>query len=389
MKPNQKIKILDTTLRDGEQSPGATMLASEKVQIAQILSAMNIDIIEAGFAAASKGDLEGIRLVAQSLSGSNTSVCSLSRCLKGDIDAAYEALKDTPNRRIHMFLATSKIHLEHKLRKTEDQIMDIITECVEYASKFFDDIQFSPEDASRTSIDFLLKVTEKVRDMNVKTINITDTVGYALPHEFGERIGLVNEALNGSNTGISVHCHNDLGLAVANTLSGVLHGASQIECTVNGIGERAGNCSLEECIMALKVRSEIFGEDIIGKVESKHISELSRLVSSVTGFEVQPNKAIVGANAFSHESGIHQDGMLKHRATYEIMSPQDIGLDKSNLPIGKHSGRAALKAKLKELNHSDVSDDVLAKGLEHIKHLADQKQQITDAILVEIIDSIL
>ncbi len=368
------IKIFDTTLRDGEQSPGASMNTEEKIQIAKQLERLGVDIIEAGFAAASPGDFDAIKRISQVVSTST--VCSLARALEKDIKAAGEAIAEAPLKRIHTFIATSPIHMEHKLKMKPDEVIRRAVEAVTYARTFVEDVEFSCEDAGRSDIGFLKEISDAVIEAGATTINLPDTVGYRLPQEIG---AMVKEMVDfvGERAIISVHNHNDLGLAVANSLEAVRQGARQVECTINGLGERAGNAALEEIVMAIKVRGDIFGE-IDTRINTKEIYPTSRLIATITGIEPQPNKAIVGKNAFAHESGIHQDGVLKHKETYEIIRPSDIGLDLSDtLVLGKHSGRAAFKDKLAKLGF-ELDDDALNRAFERFKILADRKKEIFD-----------
>ncbi len=367
------VKIFDTTLRDGEQSPGASMNTEEKIQIAKQLEKLGVDIIEAGFAAASPGDFEAIRKISEVVSKST--VCSLARALEKDIKAAGEAIAPAAKKRIHTFIATSPIHMKYKLRMEPEEVIKKAVAAVEYAKTFVDDVEFSCEDAGRSEMSFLKEIIDAVIAAGAKTINIPDTVGYRFPHEMGEMIKELKEFI-GERAIISVHCHNDLGLAVANSLYSVLNGARQVECTINGLGERAGNAALEEIVMAIKTRKDIFGE-IDTNINTKEIYPTSRLVAAITGIEPQPNKAIVGKNAFAHESGIHQDGVLKHQETYEIMRAEDIGLDRNAIVLGKHSGRHAFKKKVEELGFN-LSDEELNKAFERFKILADKKKEITD-----------
>ena len=342
-----KIIIFDTTLRDGEQSPGASLNINEKLEIARQLAVLGVDVIEAGFPISSPGDFEAVSMVAKNIKG--PIVCGLSRALEKDIDAAYDAVRHSRRPRVHVFLATSKIHMKYKLKKAEDEILKLAVAAVKYARAKCHDIEFSPEDASRTEKQFLYKVVEAVIDAGASTVNIPDTVGYATPYEYGQLIkDIKNNVPNISNAIISVHCHNDLGLGVANSLSAVLNGAGQVECTMNGLGERAGNASLEEIVMAVKTRNDVF-KDLSTGINTKELYKTSRLVSKLTGVPVQPNKAIVGANTFAHESGIHQDGVMKERTTYEIMNPEDVGFEESKMVLGKHSGRHAFDARLKDM----------------------------------------
>jgi len=372
---SDKLILFDTTLRDGEQSPGASMTKDEKVRIAKILEKMRVDVIEAGFAIASQGDFEAVQAVAKAVKDST--VCSLARALDKDIDRAGEAIKNTNSARIHTFIATSDIHMQMKLRMTPDEVVSQAVRSVKRATKFTSNIEFSPEDAGRSDIDFLCRIIEAAIDAGATTINIPDTVGYNIPHQFGETMREIIERVPNSDKAIfSAHCHNDLGLAVSNSLSAVLNGARQIECTINGLGERAGNTSLEEVVMAVRTRQDIFGCDT--NIDTKNILAASRLVSSITGFVVQPNKAIVGANAFAHEAGIHQDGILKHRETYEIMKAEDVGWHTNTLVMGKHSGRNAFKVRMSELGVEFDSDDELNNAFSRFKALADKKHDIFD-----------
>jgi len=367
--------IFDTTLRDGEQSPGASMTQDEKLRIAKALERMRVDVIEAGFAAASNGDFAAVRAVAEAVREST--VCSLARANAGDIHRAAEAIAPAPRKRIHTFIATSPIHMEKKLRMQPDQVVESAVGAVKLARSFTDDVEFSCEDAGRSEPDFLCRIIEKAIDAGATTINIPDTVGYTLPHAFGELIrSLLARIPNAHKAVFSVHCHNDLGLAVANSLSAALNGARQIECTINGLGERAGNAALEEIVMAIRTRADVFPFDT--RIDTTQIVPTSRLVSGITGFPVQPNKAIVGANAFAHESGIHQDGVLKHRQTYEIMRAEDVGWAANKLVLGKHSGRAAFRARLEELGYTFKSDAELAEVFTRFKDLADKKHEIFD-----------
>ena len=367
--------IFDTTLRDGEQSPGASMTKEEKVRIAWQLERMGVDVIEAGFPAASNGDFESVRAVAESVKESI--VCGLARAIESDIRRAGEALKNTGPARIHTFIATSPIHMKNKLRMSPEQVIEQAVKAVKWASEYTDDIDFSPEDAGRSEIDFLCRILEKVIDAGATTLNIPDTVGYTMPEQFGSLIHTLRELIPNSDKVIfSVHCHNDLGLAVANSLSAVMNGARQVECTINGLGERAGNASLEEVVMAVRTRQDYFSCDT--RIDTKHIVPASKLVSSITGFPVQPNKAIVGANAFAHESGIHQDGVLKHRETYEIMRAEDVGWGANKLLLGKHSGRNAFRSRLKELGIEFESEEMLNNMFMRFKELADKKHEIFD-----------
>ena len=368
------VKIFDTTLRDGEQSPGASMNVEEKVLIAKQLARLGVDIIEAGFAISSPGDFEAVRRISHEIEG--PIVCSLARAKSEDIDKAWEALEGAPKPRIHTFISTSDIHLKYQFKMTKEEAKKRAIEMVKRARSYVDDVEFSPMDASRSDRDYLYEVIEAVIDVGATTVNIPDTVGYAIPSEFGALIkGIKDNVRNINKAVISVHCHNDLGLAVANSLAAVMHGARQVECTINGIGERAGNASLEEIAMISRQRKDILNLDT--KIVSEQIYPTSRLISSITGIMVQPNKAIVGDNAFAHESGIHQDGLLKEKSTYEIMRPESIGLAQSTLVMGKHSGRHAFKTRLKELGY-ELSDENLNKAFERFKTLADQKKEVFD-----------
>ncbi|MFA5241113.1 MAG: 2-isopropylmalate synthase [Sulfuricella sp.] len=370
-----KLIIFDTTLRDGEQSPGASMTREEKVRIARQLERMRVDVIEAGFPAASNGDFESVKAVADAIKDST--VCGLARALERDIDRAGEALKGAKSGRIHTFIATSPIHMEKKLRMSPDQVVEQAVKAVKWARKWTDNVEFSPEDAGRSDPDFLCRVLEAVIDAGAGTLNIPDTVGYNMPHQFGALIASLRERIpNADKAVFSVHCHNDLGLAVANSLSAVLNGARQVECTINGLGERAGNASLEEIVMAVRTRQDVFNCDT--QIDTTQIVPASRLVASVTGFAVQPNKAIVGANAFAHESGIHQDGVLKHRETYEIMRAEDVGWSANKMVMGKHSGRNAFKTRLAELGIELDSEEALNGAFARFKELADKKHEIFD-----------
>jgi 2-isopropylmalate synthase len=379
----EKIIIFDTTLRDGEQAPGASLNPAEKLEIAQALTDLGVDVIEAGFPVSSKGDFESVRQVARLVKG--PSICGLARAIRADIDAAYGAVRYSKKPRIHVFLATSKIHMQYKLKKAEEEILRLAVESVRYAKKYCPDIEFSPEDATRSERHFLFKVVEAVIKAGATTVNIADTVGYTEPEEYGLLIREVKENVpNIDNAVISVHCHNDLGLAVANSLSAVKNGARQVECTVNGIGERAGNASMEEVVMAVRTRRDIF-PGLETNINTVNIHKASRLVSKLTGFVVAPNKAIVGANAFRHESGIHQDGVLKERSTYEIIRPEEVGFSGSGIVLGKHSGRHALNERLKELGFNLTTTE-LAKVNERFKALADKKKHIFDDDLISIVE---
>ncbi|MBN1405363.1 MAG: 2-isopropylmalate synthase [Candidatus Omnitrophica bacterium] len=372
---DEKIIIFDTTLRDGEQSPGASLQKNEKLEIAYQLERLGVDVIEAGFPIASPDDFEGVKQIAKNIK--TTIICGLSRALKKDTDAVYESVKYAKKPRIHVFLATSKIHMQYKLKKAEDEVLRQAVESVKYARNLIGDIEFSPEDASRTEKEFLYRVIEAVINAGAGTINIPDTVGYAIPEEFGGIInGIKNNVPNINKAIISVHCHNDLGLSVSNSLAAVKNGARQVECTVNGIGERAGNASLEEIVMAIKTRKDFFGS-IESAINTKEIYKTSRMVSRLTGINVQPNKAIVGMNAFAHEAGIHQDGVLKKAITYEIMSPKDVGFGETKFVLGKHSGRHALSKRFEKLGYK-LSEKDLDNAFKQFKILADKKKTIFD-----------
>ena len=376
------IKIIDTTLRDGEQSPGASMTLEEKIQIAEIFDEMGVDIIEAGFPIASNGDFESVKEVSRIVK--NVQVCGLSRAGQKDIDRAAEALKYAKNPRIHTFISTSPVHMQYKLQMNEQEVLDAINFSVSRARNLVEDVQWSAEDATRTDRDFLFKCVDMAISSGATTINIPDTVGYTTPDEYYEIIdSLIKNIPDSDKVVFSTHCHNDLGLAVANSLSGVRAGARQIECTMNGIGERAGNAALEEIVMSMKVRNDILDYD--SGVETTLFTRASKLVSSVTSFPVQFNKAIVGKNAFAHESGIHQDGMLKNNETYEIMTPESIGLNESTLVMGKHSGRHAFKEKAKELGYV-LADNQLNDAFYRFKDLADKKKEVFDDDIVALID---
>ncbi len=382
MTSKRTIKIFDTTLRDGEQSPGASMNLKEKMEIAQALVDLGVDIIEAGFPIASPGDFEAVREISQNVRG--VQICGLARCNEADIDRAWEALKRAQSPRIHVFLATSAIHREFKLKMDKQEIVERAIFGVRRAVGYCDNVEFSPEDAARTEPDFLCQVVEAAIKAGATTVNIPDTVGYATPAHMGRVIRtLVERVPNIDKAVISVHCHNDLGLAVANSLAGVENGAGQIECTINGIGERAGNCSLEEVVMALRTRSDFYDSDT--RVNTQRLVPTSRLVANITGIQVQRNKAIVGRNAFAHEAGIHQDGMLKEPRTYEIMRPEDVGFAKTDLVLGKHSGRAALADRAKALGYH-LTGEQLQSVFEEFKLLADKKKEIYDADIAALID---
>lgn len=379
----KKIKIFDTTLRDGEQSPGASMNLTEKLEVAQALIDLGVDIIEAGFPIASPGDFEAVREIATTMKGAT--ICGLARCNDKDIDRAWEALKHSEDPRIHVFLATSAIHREFKLQMTPEQIVEKAVEGVKRAVQYCDDVEFSPEDAARTEIDFLCEVVEKTIAAGATTVNIPDTVGYATPAHMASHIkALVDRVPNIDQAVISIHCHNDLGLAVANSLAAVQEGAGQIECTINGIGERAGNTALEEVVMAMQTRKDFY--NFSTNINSKRLVPTSRLVSTVTGIQVQRNKAIVGRNAFAHEAGIHQDGMLKEPSTYEIMRPEDVGFAKTDLVLGKHSGRAALADRAKQLGYR-LTGEQLQEVFAAFKELADKKKEVYDGDIAALIEN--
>lgn len=379
---NDKLVIFDTTLRDGEQSPGASMTKDEKIRIAKALEKMRVDVIEAGFPIASPGDFESVKAVADVVKDST--ICGLARALEKDIDTAGEALKGANSGRIHTFIATSPVHMERKLRMQPDQVVEQAVWAVKRARGFTDNVEFSAEDAGRSEIDFLCRIFEAAIDAGATTINVPDTVGYNMPQQFGDTIRTLIERIPNSDKAIfSVHCHNDLGLAVANSLSAVVNGARQVECTINGLGERAGNASLEEVVMAVRTRQDLF--ECNTTLDSSQIVNCSKLVSNITGFPVQPNKAIVGANAFAHESGIHQDGVLKHRETYEIMRAEDVGWTANRMVLGKHSGRSAFKSRLEELGIHIDTEEKLNAAFARFKELADKKHEIFDEDLQAIV----
>lgn len=385
MSSNNKLVIFDTTLRDGEQSPGASMTKDEKIRIAKALEKLRVDVIEAGFAISSPGDFEAVQAIANTVTDSR--ICSLSRALSADIERAAEALKGANAGRIHTFIATSPIHMKHKLQMEPDQVLEQAVGAVKIARDLIDDVEFSLEDASRTEFDFMCRITEAVINAGARTINLPDTVGYSDPGEYGSMIKrLLNTVPNADKAIFSVHCHNDLGLAVANSLSAVQAGARQVECTINGLGERAGNASLEELVMAIRTRKDVF--PVTTDIDTVHIVPTSRLVSSITGFPVQPNKAIVGANAFAHESGIHQDGVLKFRETYEIMKAEDVGWGANKLSLGKLSGRAAFASRLEELGISFDSKDEFNQAFVRFKELADKKREIFDEDLQALVSDV-
>jgi 2-isopropylmalate synthase len=384
MNPNY-VRIFDTTLRDGEQSPGASLTSSEKLEIARSLARLGVDVMEAGFPAASPDDLEGVRRIAKEVgntpgpSGQPPIICGLARATQKDIDKAWEAVQHAARPRIHTFLATSPIHMKHKLRMDPEEVVEQVREMVAYAKQYCDDIEFSPEDAGRSNPEFLYLVLGEAIKAGATTLNIPDTVGYTTPEEFGGLIAGIMENTPGiEDVIVSVHCHDDLGMATANTLAGLAAGARQAEVTINGIGERAGNTSLEEVAMAIHTRKPVYQLDT--GIDTTQITRISRMVSNYTGMPVQPNKAIVGANAFAHEAGIHQDGMLKNEETYEIMRPETVGLQRSSLVLGKHSGRHALRVRLSELGY-DLNKAELQEVFDRFKELADKKKVVTDADL--------
>lgn len=382
MSADEKLVIFDTTLRDGEQSPGASMTRDEKVRIAVMLEKMKVDVIEAGFAAASPGDFESIEAVAKAVKDST--ICSLARATDADIERAAGSLNHAQRKRIHTFIATSPIHMKYKLRMEPETVVEQAVKAVKKAKMYTDDVEFSCEDAGRSEIDFLCRIIEQAIDAGATTINIPDTVGYQIPVIFGDMVGELIERIPNSDKAIfSVHCHNDLGLAVANSLDAVSKGARQVECTINGLGERAGNAALEELVMTVRTRPDVF--DVYTEIDTTQIVPTSRLVSTITGFPVQPNKAIVGANAFAHESGIHQDGVLKHRETYEIMKAEDVGWNTNRMVLGKHSGRNAFKTRIEELGHTFESQEELNDAFLRFKDLADKKHEIFDEDLQALI----
>ena len=377
-----RVVIFDTTLRDGEQSPGASMNLDEKLRIAEILEELGVDIIEAGFPIASHGDFEAVNEIAKIAKGSV--ICGLARSSKGDIDRAAEALAPAKRKRIHTFISTSALHMKFKLQMEPEEVHQAVIDSVSLARNFTDDVEWSPEDGSRTDHDFLCRCVESAIKAGATTINIPDTVGYAIPDDFGALIGMLLERVPDSDRAVfSAHCHNDLGLAVANSLAAVNAGARQVECTINGLGERAGNAALEEIVMALKTRYDAM--PYTTGIKTECITKASKLVSAITGFSVQPNKAIVGANAFAHEAGIHQDGVLKHAGTYEIMTPESVGLRQSKLVMGKHSGRHAFKVKLGELGYA-LGDNAVEEAFRRFKDLADKKKDVFDEDIVALVD---
>ncbi|MCB1562477.1 MAG: 2-isopropylmalate synthase [Alphaproteobacteria bacterium] len=384
---DNRIIIFDTTLRDGEQSPGCSMNLEEKLRMAYVLDQMGVDVIEAGFPVASPGDFEAVTEIAKTVK--NATVCGLSRAKKADIEASADAIKpalkgSTGGGRIHTFISTSPLHMKYKLQMPPEDVLEAVRESVTFARKFTGDVEWSAEDGSRTEDDFLCRCVEAAIEAGATTINIPDTVGYAVPEEFGAKIAMLFERVpNIDKAIISTHCHNDLGLAVANSLAGVQAGARQVECTINGIGERAGNAALEEIVMAMRTRPDLMPYE--NNINTTMITKASRTLSTITGFAVQPNKAIVGANAFAHESGIHQDGMLKHKQTYEIMTPESVGLNESSLVLGKHSGRHAFRKKLEELGF-ELGDNALQEAFARFKRLADSKKEIFEDDLIALVE---
>jgi 2-isopropylmalate synthase len=379
---SNRVIIFDTTLRDGEQSPGASMNLEEKIRIAEVLQELGVDVIEAGFPIASNGDFEAVREVSKVVR--KPVICALARSGRADIERAAEALRPAERGRIHTFIATSPLHMKFKLQMAPDKVLEHITDSVTYARRFTDDVDWSPEDASRSDHDFLCRAVEHAIKAGATCINLPDTVGYAVPDEFAQLFTMLRERVRGAEKVVfSAHCHNDLGLAVANSLAAVQAGARQVECTINGLGERAGNASLEEIVMALRTRKDRMPYET--GIDTRVITKASRLVSTITGFVVQPNKAIVGANAFAHEAGIHQDGVLKHAGTYEIMTPESIGLTQSKLVMGKHSGRHAFREKIKELGYQ-IGDNAIEDAFRRFKDLADKKKDVYDVDIVALID---
>ncbi|MCB1532201.1 MAG: 2-isopropylmalate synthase [Alphaproteobacteria bacterium] len=385
MSGNERIIIFDTTLRDGEQSPGCSMNLEEKLRMAHLLDELGVDVIEAGFPVASPGDFEAVNQIAKTVK--SASVCGLSRAIKGDIQAAGDAIKPATKEgrgRIHTFISTSPLHMKYKLQMPPDEVLNAVSESVTFARSLTDDVEWSAEDASRTEDDFLCRAVEAAIKAGATTINIPDTVGYSVPEEYGAKIAMLFARVpNIDKAVISTHCHNDLGLAVANSLAGVAAGARQIECTINGIGERAGNAALEEIVMAMRTRTDMLPYE--NNIDTKRITKTSRILSAITGFSVQPNKAIVGANAFAHASGIHQDGVLKNVQTYEIMTPESVGLTESKLVMAKHSGRHAFRKKLEELGF-DLGDNALQEAFDRFKRLADKKKEIYEDDLIALVE---
>ena len=383
VRDDSRVVIFDTTLRDGEQSPGCSMNLEEKLRVAKLLEEMGVDIIEAGFPIASNGDFEAVRDVAAIVKRS--AVAGLARAQRRDIDRAWEALRGAVRPRIHTFISTSPLHMKHKLQMEPEAVHEAVVDSVSYARNLCDDVEWSPEDGSRTEPDFLCRTVERAIKAGARTINIPDTVGYAVPAEFAARIAMLMDRVpNIDKAVISVHCHNDLGLAVANSLAAVVAGARQIECTINGIGERVGNCALEEVVMALRTRHDAM--PFMTGIDATLITRASQLVSTITGFTVQPNKAIVGANAFAHEAGIHQDGVLKNAETYEIMTLESVGLTTTKLVMGKHSGRHAFREKLRELGFTDLGENSVQDAFQRFKTMADRKKEIFDEDLIALVD---
>ena len=379
----EKIIIFDTTLRDGEQAPGASMTSEQKLELAFQLEKLGVDVIEAGFPISSPDDFKAVATIAKKIK--NSAVCALARCVKADIEAAYKSTKAAKHPRVHLFLATSKIHLQYKFRKAEEEILKLAKESIRLTRKHCDDIEFSPEDATRTERGFLYRMVEEAINEGASTINIPDTVGYSYPQEvFSLITGIINNVPNINKAVISIHCHDDLGMSTANSLSAVLAGARQVHCTINGIGERAGNSSLEEVVMAIKTRKDIFGDFYTG-INTKNIFHVSRMVSSFTGFVVPPNKAVVGKNAFRHESGIHQDAVIKNKTTYEIMNPADVGFSEDSLVLGKHSGRHALSKRLADMGFK-LSQDKVNEIFGKFKALADKKKEVFDDDLISLVE---
>ena len=378
---DNRVVIFDTTLRDGEQAPGCSMTLNEKLRVAAALRDLRVDIIEAGFPAASPGDFDAVRTIARTIEG--PAICGLARCNRQDIQRVWEAVKEAANPRIHVFVATSRIHREHKLQMAKEEILKSAVESVAIARSYCEDVEFSPEDASRTELEYLAEIVEAVIDAGATTVNIPDTVGYAVPGEFSDVFAYLMKHVRGiGKVRLSAHCHDDLGMAVANSLAAVRAGARQVECTVNGIGERAGNCSLEEIVMALKTRESYFG--VTTGVDTRRLYPTSRIVATITGMHTPRNKAVVGENAFAHEAGIHQHGMLRHRATYEIMRPEDVGLSRSNLVLGKHSGRHAFRERVEQLGFH-LDDIEMNRCFEEFKRLADRKKHMYDRDIEAII----
>ncbi len=383
MPKNEKVIIFDTTLRDGEQSPGASLNGAEKLQAAHQLAALGVDVIEAGFPVSSPGDFEAVSRIARDVKGPQ--IAGLARCVKGDIEACWNAVKQSKKPRIHTFIATSDLHIEQKFKSTRERILEKAVESVRYAASLTENVEFSAEDAGRSDFDYLCSVVEAVIDAGARTVNIPDTVGYTIPSEWGEKIArLIARVPNIGKAVVSVHCHNDLGLAVANSLAAVQNGARQVECTINGIGERAGNAALEEVVMALRTRKDLF-EGLATGVNTREIAKTSRLLSHLTGMVVQPNKAVVGANAFAHSSGIHQDGMIKNRTTYEIMDPSDVGVEENQLLLTARSGRNGVSSRLKHLGY-ELSVKEMDVFIEKFKALADKKKYVFDDDLTALLD---